>query len=163
MDGGRRQNPANAVAGMQGASEQLPPPAVLTEQFNATLNLLHTDATKGKAPGVNDEADWQQTISVFTQAGVVTKAQPPSAYWDVRLRPEGMTEGTTRPVPETRGNEKHDRPGHESRWSVRLNDVAVRFRTKRRTSRRCGRCRSTSRRASSSRSSGRPAAGSRLC
>jgi NitT/TauT family transport system substrate-binding protein len=83
------QNPASAVAAMQGASQQLPPPAVLTEQFKTTLTLLHTDATKGKAPGVDTEADWQQTISVFTQAGLITKAQPPSAYWASASAPQG--------------------------------------------------------------------------
>jgi NitT/TauT family transport system substrate-binding protein len=62
---------------------------VLTEQFKTTLTLLHTDATKGKAPGVDTEADWQQTISVFTQAGLITKAQPPSAYWASASAPQG--------------------------------------------------------------------------
>jgi NitT/TauT family transport system substrate-binding protein len=83
------RNPAGAVAAMQGASQQLPPPAVLTDQFKTTLSLLHTDATKGKAPGVDTAADWQQTINVFTQAGLVTKAQPPSAYWASASAPQG--------------------------------------------------------------------------
>ncbi|MEV0404387.1 ABC transporter substrate-binding protein [Actinoallomurus sp. NPDC050550] len=83
------KDPANAVAAMQGASQQLPSPTVLTDQFKTTLSLLHTDATKGKAPGVNTDADWQQTISVFTQAGLITKAQPPSAYWDSSAAPQG--------------------------------------------------------------------------
>jgi NitT/TauT family transport system substrate-binding protein len=83
------RDPAGAVAAMQGASQQLPPPAVLAEQFKTTLTLLHTDATKGKAPGVNTEADWQQTIDLFAQTGVIGKAQPPATYWDAALAPQG--------------------------------------------------------------------------
>ncbi|MET0236267.1 MAG: ABC transporter substrate-binding protein [Kibdelosporangium sp.] len=82
-------NAAAAVQAMKGASEQLPSEAVLTEQFNATLKLLHTDATTGKAPGVNDESDWKKTIQVFAEAGVIDKAQEPSAYWDVSFAPKG--------------------------------------------------------------------------
>lgn len=83
------QDQPGAVAAMQGASAQLPPAKVLTEQFKTTLTLLHTDATKGKAPGVNTEADWRQTIDVFTQTGVISKAQPPATYWNAQLAPQG--------------------------------------------------------------------------
>jgi NitT/TauT family transport system substrate-binding protein len=83
------RDPAGAVAAMQGASQQLPPPRVLTEQFTTTLTLLHTDATKGKAPGVNTEADWRQTIDLFAQTGVISKAQSPATYWDAALSPQG--------------------------------------------------------------------------
>jgi NitT/TauT family transport system substrate-binding protein len=62
---------------------------VLTEQFTTTLTLLHTDATKGKAPGVNTEADWRQTIDLFAQTGVIGKAQSPATYWDAALSPQG--------------------------------------------------------------------------
>ncbi|GGR77088.1 sulfonate ABC transporter substrate-binding protein [Micromonospora fulviviridis] len=80
---------AGAVAAMSGASQQLPSEKVLTDQFKATLQLLHTDATKGQAPGVNDEADWQKTITVFADAGVITKAESPSKYWDASFAPKG--------------------------------------------------------------------------
>lgn len=82
-------DPANAVAAMQGASQQLPSPTVLADQFKTTLSLLHTEATKGKAPGVDTDADWQQTISVFTQSGLISTAQQPSAYWDSSAGPQG--------------------------------------------------------------------------
>jgi NitT/TauT family transport system substrate-binding protein len=78
-----------AVDSMKGASEQLPSATVLKQQFDATLKLLHTDATQGKAPGVNDENDWKKTIQVFADAGVIDKAQDPSAYWDVSFAPKG--------------------------------------------------------------------------
>ena len=80
---------AGAVDAMKGASEQLPSAAVIKQQFSATLKLLHTDATQGKAPGVNDEGDWKKTIAVFADAGVIDKAQDPSAYWDVSFAPKG--------------------------------------------------------------------------
>jgi NitT/TauT family transport system substrate-binding protein len=74
--------PAPAVAAMEGASGQLPPKSVLTEQFRTTLTLLHTESTRGKAPGVNTEADWQQTIDVFAAAGMVKNPKAVSEYWD---------------------------------------------------------------------------------
>lgn len=79
---------AGAVASMAGASEQLPPEKVITEQFKTTLSLLHTPATQGKAPGVNSEADWKATIATFQQAGVIEKAQPPSEYWQASAAPQ---------------------------------------------------------------------------
>ncbi|SBT45453.1 ABC transporter substrate-binding protein [Micromonospora narathiwatensis] len=82
-------NPTGAVEAMQGASQQLPSEKVLTEQFNATLQLLHTDATKGQAPGVNDESDWTKTINVFAEAGVISKAESPATYWDASFAPKG--------------------------------------------------------------------------
>ncbi|MFD4701773.1 ABC transporter substrate-binding protein [Streptomyces niveus] len=74
--------PEPAVAAMEGASEQLPPKAVLTEQFATTMTLLHTDSTQGKAPGLNTEADWQETIDVFAEAGLVKNPKAPADYWD---------------------------------------------------------------------------------
>ncbi|MDQ0939372.1 ABC transporter substrate-binding protein [Streptomyces sp. V1I1] len=74
--------PEPAVAAMQGASEQLPPKEVLSEQFKTTLTLLHTQATEGKAPGVNTDADWQQTIDVFAEAGLVKSPKTVTDYWD---------------------------------------------------------------------------------
>jgi NitT/TauT family transport system substrate-binding protein len=80
---------AGAVDAMDGASQQLPSKKVLTEQFGETVKLLHTDATKGKAPGVNTEDDWKKTISVFAEAGVITKAESPEKYWDASFAPKG--------------------------------------------------------------------------
>ncbi|MFB7269983.1 ABC transporter substrate-binding protein [Streptomyces sp. NPDC056244] len=74
--------PGPAVAAMEGASEQLPPESVLSEQFKTTLTLLHTDATQGKAPGVNTDSDWQQTIDVFAEAGLIGSPKPVAEYWD---------------------------------------------------------------------------------
>ncbi|MFF9511965.1 ABC transporter substrate-binding protein [Streptomyces sp. NPDC014724] len=81
--------PGPAVAAMDGASEQLPPATVLAEQFKTTLTLLHTPSTEGKAPGVNDEADWQQTIDVFAEAGMVSKPKAVAEYWDEKTALKG--------------------------------------------------------------------------
>jgi NitT/TauT family transport system substrate-binding protein len=82
-------SPQPAVDSMQGASAQLPPPVVLSDQFKTTLTLLHTDASKGKAPGVNSEADWKQTIDVFAQAGMVSDPKQPTDYWETAAAPKG--------------------------------------------------------------------------
>ncbi|MEJ8638711.1 MULTISPECIES: ABC transporter substrate-binding protein [Streptomyces] len=76
------KSPDPAVGAMDGASEQLPPKEVLSEQFKTTLTLLHTQATQGKAPGVNTDADWQQTIDVFSEAGLVKSPKAVAEYWD---------------------------------------------------------------------------------
>ncbi|MET7493139.1 ABC transporter substrate-binding protein [Streptomyces sp900116325] len=81
--------PGPAVAAMDGASEQLPPKNVLAEQFKTTLTLLHTSSTEGKAPGVNTEADWQQTIDVFAEAGMVAEPKAVGEYWDAKTAPKG--------------------------------------------------------------------------
>jgi NitT/TauT family transport system substrate-binding protein len=81
--------PGPAVAAMDGASEQLPPTTVLDEQFKTTLTLLHTSSTEGKAPGANNEADWQQTIDVFAEAGMVSKPKAVSDYWDEKTALKG--------------------------------------------------------------------------
>ncbi|MFF5276640.1 ABC transporter substrate-binding protein [Streptomyces sp. NPDC000133] len=81
--------PGPAVAAMDGASEQLPPKNVLAEQFKTTLTLLHTSSTEGKAPGVNTEADWQQTIDVFAEAGMVAEPKVVGEYWDAKTAPKG--------------------------------------------------------------------------
>ncbi|NUR83911.1 MAG: ABC transporter substrate-binding protein [Nonomuraea sp.] len=83
------KDPRAAVASMAGASQQLPPVPVLTEQFATTTKLLHTDATQGQPPGVNTAADWQKTIDTFAQAGMVTAPKPPEAYWDAGVAPKG--------------------------------------------------------------------------
>lgn len=83
------KSPRPAVAAMEGASEQLPPREVLSGQFKTTLTLLHTDATRGKAPGANTEADWKRTIDVFAEAGMVKSPKPVAEYWDAANGVEG--------------------------------------------------------------------------
>jgi NitT/TauT family transport system substrate-binding protein len=83
------KSPEAAAESMKGAAEQLPSPAVVLEQFRTTLTLLHTDATKGKAPGVNTVDDWKKTIDTFQQTGIIKEAAEPSAYWEESVAPKG--------------------------------------------------------------------------
>jgi len=53
------------------------------------LTLLHTEATEGKAPGVNTEADWQRTIDVFAEAGMVASPKAVADYWDTKSALKG--------------------------------------------------------------------------
>ncbi|OLT46912.1 sulfonate ABC transporter substrate-binding protein [Saccharomonospora sp. CUA-673] len=76
-----------AVEAMEGSSEQLPSKQVLTEQFDETLELLHTEATEGERPGVNTAEDWEQTIGIFADAGVIEEAGEPSEYWVDNVAP----------------------------------------------------------------------------
>ncbi len=75
-------HPQDAVAAMSGSSAQVPPAPVLLEQFDTTLTLLHTAATAGLAPGADAPADWQATVGLMAQAGLIPSAQPITAYWD---------------------------------------------------------------------------------
>ncbi|KID28228.1 ABC-type nitrate/sulfonate/bicarbonate transport system, periplasmic component [Prauserella sp. Am3] len=77
-----------AVDAMEGSSEQLPSKQVLTEQFDETLELLHTDATEGERPGVNTAEDWKKTIGIFADAGVIDEAGQPSEYWVSDVAPK---------------------------------------------------------------------------
>ena len=74
-------HPADAVNAMRGTSPQLPSVNVLTEQFAATLKLLHTSRTVNQPPGADDENDWRTTISVLADAGLMRHPQQPSVYW----------------------------------------------------------------------------------
>ena len=83
------KDPQAAADSMKGAAEQLPSATVVLEQFKTTLTLLHTDATKGKAPGVNTVDDWKKTIETFQKTGIISKASEPSAYWEESVAPKG--------------------------------------------------------------------------
>ncbi len=61
----------------------------IRDRFRTTLTLLHTDATKGKQPGVNTVDDWKKTIDTFKQTGIIREASEPSAYWEESVAPKG--------------------------------------------------------------------------
>jgi NitT/TauT family transport system substrate-binding protein len=81
--------PEDAVAAMDGASQQLPSEKVLLQSWQETAKLLETKATAGKVPGVNDESDWQQTIDVFTEAGLLKGEFKPADFWNSSFAPVG--------------------------------------------------------------------------
>lgn len=83
-----QSNPDAAVAAMQGVSPQLPPKPVLTQSWQATMKLLHTSATASDPPGVDSETDWQHTIEVFVNAGMLKQAGSPADYWDRSFAPK---------------------------------------------------------------------------
>ncbi|WP_328593148.1 ABC transporter substrate-binding protein [Lentzea tibetensis] len=83
------KDPQAAADSMKGASEQLPSPTVVLEQFKTTLTLLHTDASKGQGPGVNSADDWKKTIDTFVRTGIIPKGQDPGAYWEESVAPKG--------------------------------------------------------------------------
>jgi NitT/TauT family transport system substrate-binding protein len=82
------KSPEDAVKAMDGASQQLPSEKVLLESWKETAKLLSTDATKGKAPGINDAKDWQQTIDVFTETGLLKGTFKPADFWDSSFAPQ---------------------------------------------------------------------------
>jgi NitT/TauT family transport system substrate-binding protein len=82
-------DPMEAVEAMAGASQQLPSHNVLMEQLTTTLTLLHTAATAGKAPGADTESDWQTTVAIVAQAGLIPSAQPVGTYWDESVALKG--------------------------------------------------------------------------
>lgn len=82
-------DPGAAVAAMSGVGPQLPPSSVLTQSWTDTITLLHTAATRGLAPGVDTDADWQHTIDVFANSGVLRNPGKPSDYWDPAFSPKG--------------------------------------------------------------------------
>lgn len=82
------QHPAAAAAAMNGSSPELPPPNVVKQEFNITVGLLHTTATKNYPPGADTAADWQATISTLLTSGVIPKAPSPGTYWNASLAPK---------------------------------------------------------------------------
>ncbi|MGU3500322.1 ABC transporter substrate-binding protein [Mycobacterium sp. C31M] len=76
-----KQNPEAAAKAMVGVDPQTPPEHVLLEQWQATIPLLNTPATTGKAPGTNAEEDWTSTIATLSEAGLLQSAKDPGEYW----------------------------------------------------------------------------------
>ena len=82
-----QENPEAAVASMDGKDPQMPSKAVLTNQWSETTKLLSTKATEGKAPGVNDPADWESSIKVLGEAGLIEKGGSVDKYFDASFAP----------------------------------------------------------------------------
>jgi NitT/TauT family transport system substrate-binding protein len=68
-----------AVDAMVGAADNEPPKDVLTKQLTRCLPLLQLD--KGSA-GVNQEADWTNTINLMSKYGPLKDPAAPDKYWD---------------------------------------------------------------------------------
>lgn len=82
------KNPEAAAKSMEGKDPQIPPAAVVQSQWTETIKLLHTPATEGKKPGVNDPADWAATIETLSGAGLLESAGDASKYFDAQYQPK---------------------------------------------------------------------------
>lgn len=76
-----------AAKAMDGKDPQMPALAVLTQQWTETVKLLNTTATQGKAPGVNAASDWDATIKVLADAGLIGGVKPAATYFDASFQP----------------------------------------------------------------------------
>lgn len=82
------EDPAAAVAAMEGKDPQMPDAEVLQGQWEETMKLLETEATSGKAPGTNDAADWEATIEVLSGAGLTAEGESVDTYFTDEFQPE---------------------------------------------------------------------------
>ncbi|NMR29079.1 ABC transporter substrate-binding protein [Crystallibacter degradans] len=81
-------NPEAAAAAMEGKDPQIPAQDVVLTQWEETMKLLHTDATEGQKPGVNDPADWAATIKTLSEAGLLASAGDVNKYFDSAYQPK---------------------------------------------------------------------------
>lgn len=81
------ENIDEAVKAMEGKDPQMPALPVLTQQWTETIDLLTTEATRGKAPGTNAEADWNATIELLADAKLIEGVKPASTYFDASFQP----------------------------------------------------------------------------
>lgn len=82
------QNPEAAAKSMDGKDPQIPPAPVVLDQWKETIKLLHTSATEGKKPGVNDAADWTSTIDTLKGAGLLESGGDAAKYYDSQYQPK---------------------------------------------------------------------------
>ncbi|GGD63026.1 ABC transporter substrate-binding protein [Microbacterium murale] len=82
-----QEDPEAAVAAMDGKDPQMPEKDVLLDQWEETIKLLTTDATEGKAPGVNATEDWEATLTVLTDAGLISGDGDVDTYFDASFAP----------------------------------------------------------------------------
>lgn len=81
------ENPEAAVAAMRGRDPQIAEVHVLLEQWQGTVELLRTENNPDGAPGSNTTADWQNTIAVLTEAGILESGGTTDTYFDARFAP----------------------------------------------------------------------------
>jgi NitT/TauT family transport system substrate-binding protein len=81
------KNGSAAVDAMAGASENLPPTSVLSEQWKRAQTCMPTPNTKSLPPGDDSQADWQQTVHIFQSLGQIKSGLPVSEFWDGSYAP----------------------------------------------------------------------------
>jgi NitT/TauT family transport system substrate-binding protein len=82
-----QEDPEAAVAAMDGKDPQMPEKDVLLDQWEETIKLLTTEATEGKAPGVNATEDWESTLAVLSEAGLISGDGDVDTYFDATFAP----------------------------------------------------------------------------
>ncbi|MDP3952117.1 ABC transporter substrate-binding protein [Microbacterium sp.] len=82
-----QEDPESAVAAMDGKDPQMPEKDVLLNQWEETIKLLSTDATEGKAPGTNATEDWESTLAVLADAGLISGDGDIDMYFDATFAP----------------------------------------------------------------------------
>lgn len=82
-----REDPEAAVAAMEGRDPQIADQPVLLEQLNGTIDLLTTDNSRTDVPGMNESADWENTMTVLSDAGIIEPGSSIDTYYDARFAP----------------------------------------------------------------------------
>ncbi|MCU1573555.1 MAG: sulfonate transporter substrate-binding protein [Micrococcaceae bacterium] len=82
------QDPEAAAKSMDGKDPQIPPAAVVLDQWKETIKVLTTEKTEGKKPGVNDPADWDATIKTLADAGLIGSVGDAGKYYDSQYQPK---------------------------------------------------------------------------
>lgn len=80
-------DPQAAVDSMEGVDPQLPEADVLLNQWEETILLLHTDATESEAPGVTAAEDWENTLSLLSEAELISGEGTVADYFDDSFSP----------------------------------------------------------------------------
>lgn len=82
-----QEDPEAAVAAMDGKDPQMPEKDVLLDQWQETIKLLSTAATEGQAPGTNATEDWEATLAVLGDAGLISGDGDVETYFDASFAP----------------------------------------------------------------------------
>ena len=82
-----QEDPEAAVAAMDGKDPQMPEKDVLLDQWEETIKLLTTEATEGQAPGINATEDWESTLAVLSEAGLISGEGDVDTYFDATFAP----------------------------------------------------------------------------
>lgn len=81
------EDPAAAAESMQGEDPQIAAVHVVQEQWEETSDILHTENSEGQAPGWNAEEDWENTISIMSDAGLIEDGYSPDDFYDGSFSP----------------------------------------------------------------------------
>lgn len=85
------EDPEGAAESMEGKDPQIAPTDVVLEQWTETIDILTTENSEGEAPGWNAEEDWENTITIMVEAGLIEEEHPVDTFYDDSFAP-GETE-----------------------------------------------------------------------